>query len=541
MVLIYTKCDVASLYSVRAIALSIMYVMESECAGFSGISYRINYYRVRGFNMNLYSIEKQHERGKLHVTERINILFDKGTFVGNGNASLGEQQDGAVYDGVVTGYGEINGQRVYFYGQDYTYMGGTFGLNHSRQIGAIIEEAIAHKCPVIGIYDSGGARIQEGANSVGGCGELFNINVRASGYIPQISIVAGTCAGGAVYSPGLTDFIFTIDDISNMFVTGARVINQVCGTDYLSEELGGAYIHATESGVSHFRMANEEECYNKVRKLIGIIPPCYEENRVRVTGEYVKKDLSLLQRFLPQDINEAYDIKSIIYALFDVGSFMEVQEEFARNIIVGFAALGGIIVGIVASEPNYKNGVIDCDGADKASRFVEYCDSFNIPIITLADSTGFLMEATEEKKGLIRHGAKMVYAYANATTIKLTVIVRKAFGGPYIFLGSKQLGADKSYVWPGAQVAVMGAEGAVAVIYHNQIYRVEGDKEEYVRERTREYEEVYMNSKTVLDGGFVDEEILAEDTRDVLYNDLLKYSKEDIKPRLNKKHGNMPV
>jgi acetyl-CoA carboxylase carboxyltransferase component len=490
--------------------------------------------------MNLYSLEKQHKRGKLHVIERIRLIFDKNTFVSRDENGIGK--DNASYDGVITGYGEIEGQRVYFYGQDYTYMGGTFGLIHCRQIVETIEEAIREKCPIIGLYDGGGARIQEGAAAVGGCGELFMANAKASGYIPQISIIAGTCAGGAVYSPGLTDFIFTIDEISNMFVTGAKVINKIQGTDYLSEELGSGKMHSTISGVSHFNEKSEEECYKKVRKLIGILPPVYKESVDLVTEKFEDKDLSLLSDFLPEDYDKEYDIRRIIYAVFDHTSFFEIQEEFAKNIVIGFAKLGGNTVGIVASQPQHLDGVIDTDGADKVSRFVNFCDAYNIPIITLVDSPGFLMRLEEEQKGLIRHGAKMIHAYANATTIKLTVILRKAYGGPYIFFGSKQLGADKSYIWPKASVTVMKAEAAVAVIYHNEVQRIESiEKEDYLLEKVKLYKEDFMNSKGILAGGFVDEELEPEDTRRRLYEDLLYFNRNKRKDTIIKKHGNMPV
>lgn len=490
-------------------------------------------------NVNPYSIEKQHSRDKLHIAERIHLLFDEGSFKEYYPEDISECKG---YDGVITGFGNINGRRVYFYGQDFTCMGGTFGYQHSKQIIAILKEAIADKRPIIGIYDGGGARIQEGAASVVGCGELFGINAMASGYIPQIAIVAGTCAGGAVYSPGLTDFIFIIDKISNMFVTGARVINEVQGTDYLVEELGGAKIHSTESGVAHFRMEDEKTCYEQVRRLVDILPPCYSEKRVFRSAEFQKKDTSKMITLLPRDTQEPYDVKRVIRELLDDNSFIEVHEEFANNIVVGFGRLGGITVGVVANQTLHKNGSLDCDSADKAAHFVQYCDSYNIPIITLADSTGFVMEAEQEYKGLIRHGAKMIHAYAEATTIRLTVILRKAYGGPYIFMGCKQLGADKHYVWPKAEVAVMKAEGAVAVIARGQLSKLEGvEKKAYLQQQLSEYKKNYMNSDMVLDRHFVDKEIRPEHTRDILYKDLLELSEQSRNSYLVKKHGNMPV
>ena len=478
----------------------------------------------------------------MHILERIRLLFDPGTFEEYYPDNWLDEQEKQGYDGVITGYGDVCGQRVYFYGQDFTCMGGTFGYQHSQQMIAIIKEAIGNRKPIIGIYDGGGARIQEGAASVVGCGELFRMNSLASGYIPQISIVAGTCAGGAVYSPGLTDFVFTIDRISNMFVTGAKVINEVQGTDYLIDELGGASIHSEMSGVAHFRMKDERSCYARVRQLIDMLPPCYSTERVYRTDAYHEKDLSDITTFIPDDPEEPYDVIPVIEEILDDDSFLEVHKEFARNIVVGFGRLGGITVGVVANQTLEKNGSIDMDASDKAARFVQYCDCYNIPIITLADSTGFVMEAQQEHKGLIRHGAKMIQAYANATTIRLTVILRKAYGGPYIFMGCKQLGSDRHYVWPGAQVAVMKAEGAVAVISNNQLSQLEGvEKEAFLKKQLEDYKKAYMNSNIVLKNHFVDGEIKPEQTREVLYQDLIRMAGLPVKQQLEKKHPNSPV
>jgi propionyl-CoA carboxylase beta chain len=490
-------------------------------------------------HINPYNIVKQHNRDKFHVLERIRKLFDKDSFVELYPDMTEEKRD---YDGVITGYGNIFGNRVYFYGQDFTYMGGTFGYQHSQQIIAILKEAIRDRKPVIGIYDGGGARIQEGAAAVAGCGELFRMNAEASGVIPQIAIIAGTCAGGAVYSPGLMDFVFTIEGVSNMFVTGAKVVNEVQGTNYLIEELGGARIHSSVSGVSHFLMKDEQECYQKVRQLVDMLPPCYMEGRIFRTGRYHRKDLWDIKNYLPNDNQQEYDVKPVILEILDDDSFIEVQEQFAKNIVVGFGSLGGLTVGVVANQTLYKNGAIDCDSADKASRFVRYCDCYNIPIITLADSTGFVMEAEQEHKGLIRHGAKMIDAYAEATTLRLTVILRKGYGGPYIFMGCKQLGADRHYVWPKAEVAVMKAEGAVAVICHGKLRQLQGEeKEAYLESQIENYKENYMNSKQVLDKHFVDMEIRPEMTREILYEDLMRLSLKPKEEKPRKKHSNMPV
>jgi acetyl-CoA carboxylase carboxyltransferase component len=490
-------------------------------------------------HINPYNIVKQHNRDKFHVLERIRKLFDKDSFVELYPDMTEEKRD---YDGVITGYGNIFGNRVYFYGQDFTYMGGTFGYQHSQQIIAILKEAIRDRKPVIGIYDGGGARIQEGAAAVAGCGELFRMNAEASGVIPQIAIIAGTCAGGAVYSPGLMDFVFTIEGVSNMFVTGAKVVNEVQGTNYLIEELGGARIHSSVSGVSHFLMKDEQECYQKVRQLVDMLPPCYMEGRIFRTGRYHRKDLWDIKNYLPNDNQQGYDVKPVILEILDDDSFIEVQEQFAKNIVVGFGSLGGLTVGVVANQTLYKNGAIDCDSADKASRFVRYCDCYNIPIITLADSTGFVMEAEQEHKGLIRHGAKMIDAYAEATTLRLTVILRKGYGGPYIFMGCKQLGADRHYVWPKAEVAVMKAEGAVAVICHGKLRQLQGEeKEAYLESQIENYKENYMNSKQVLEKRFVDMEIRPEMTREILYEDLMRLSLKPKEEKPRRKHSNMPV
>lgn len=481
-------------------------------------------------------VEKQHTKGKLHIKERIALLFDPDSFVEIYPEGYEE------FDGVYTGYGEICGQRVYFYGQDATWKGGTFGYVHCQQMIAIIQEAIDDRKPIIGIYDGGGARIQEGAASVAGCGELFRINALASGYIPQIAIVAGTCAGGAVYSPGLTDFVFTIQEVSNMFVTGAKVINEVQGTHYSIEELGSAFVHTTKSGVAHFCMKDEKSCYAKVRQLVDLLPPCYTEERIFRTSQYYEKDISDVNYWVPKDSQTPYDVKLVIDELLDDDTFVEIQKQFAKNIVVGLGKLGGITVGIVANQTIEKNGSIDVDGADKAARFVNFCDCYNIPIITLLDSTGFVMEAEQEYKGLIRHGAKMIHAYGQASTIRISIILRKAYGGSYILMGCKQLGADKHYVWPRAEVAVMKAEGAVAVLHQKELKALsEEEREVYLQDQLKAYQKDYMNSKMVLQRQFVEAEIKPEKTRETIYQDIIRLAGKPVENKVVKKHGNIPV
>lgn len=494
--------------------------------------------------MRIRMFEQQHKRGKLSVTERLGHLMDYGTFVmiypEREFEMLEIPED---YDGVIAGYGMICGRKVYVYVQDNTYLGGTFGMVHAKQIASTIEVAIHDRCPVVGIYDSGGARIQEGADSLAACGEVFRANAKASGYIPQIAIIAGNCAGGAVYSPGLMDFIFTVDDISNFFVSGARVINQANGTNWTPEEIGGASMHAAVSGVSHFCMHSEQECYDTVRRLLDMIPTCYMEYRIHQMGRSCHKDLTDLDDILKHLQGKPLDMRYVIEEVVDDDTFLEIQRGYAQNVIIGLGYLSGMLVGIVASQPLVDGGVIDVDGADKIARFVQYLDAFNIPIVTFVDSAGFRLEAEEEQRGLIRHGAKAIYMYAQATTIKLTVVIEKALGGPYLIMGSKQLGADYTAVWPETQIAVMGAKGAVSVIYHDEI-KQEKEKNEKadLSGYYREYEKSYLNAERALEKSYVDEEIRPSETRRWLVDKLIKLCNTSEKDSgICKKHGNMPL
>ncbi|MBR6229774.1 MAG: hypothetical protein IKQ97_08560, partial [Eubacterium sp.] len=386
---------------------------------------------------------------------------------------------------------------------------------------------------------------QEGINAMAGYGEIFYYNTMASGYIPQISIIAGNCAGGAVYSPGITDFIFVIDDISQMFVTGPKVIKSVTNEEITADELGGAAVHSETSGVAHFRMPDEKTCFNTVRKLIGIIPPCYEPTKR--PGEKINYTEHMefnedLAHILPEHSNQSYDIHDVINGIVDPDSFLEIQENFAKNVVIGFAAIKGITIGIISDQPNYLAGVLDCDSSDKIARFIRYCDSYDIPLITLTDVPGFMPGKEQEYKGIIRHGAKVLYAYSEATTTKINIILRKAYGGAYIAMSSKHLRADFVYAWPTAEIAVMGAEGAVDILYGKQMRDLDPeDRAASRQEKIDEYNDKFMNPKVAVMNGYVDEVIRPEATRERIYADLLICAEKKALDGVTKKHGNIPL
>ena len=445
------------------------------------------------------------------------------------------------YDGVITGFGTINGRRVAVYSQDFTVQGGSLGKMHGDKIAEIISKAIECKCPVIGINDSGGARIQEGVNALAGYGNLFYQNVRASGLIPQISIIAGPCAGGAVYSPGLTDFIFTIDKISYMFITGPKVVKSVMFLDISEEDLGGGIIHSQKSGVSHFRCPDENDCYTKVRKLLDYIPHYYGDV-LKPAGKVAydaKKKVREIKEILPERKTQGYDVRKLIEALTDDGSFFEVAEEFAPNVSVGFAKIEGKSVGIIANNPSSLGGILNCDASDKASRFIRYCDAYNIPLLTLVDIPGFVPGPEEEQKGIIRHGAKLIYAYSEATVPKVTVITRKAYGGAYIAMCSKHLGADFVFAWPTAEIAVMGAEGAIQILYAKQLK--DPSQAQMVQEKTEEYKNTIMTPKIAAKQGYISGIIEPEETRGKILScfKFLEEKRDTAQPE--KKHGNIPL
>ena len=500
----------------------------------------------------MYQLEKQHAKGKLHAIERITSLLDHNSFreiqsgVTNLEETFGIKPGQFPYDGVITGYGSIGGRKVFIYSEDFTVIGGTLGKQHGFKIANVIKLAIKNRCPIIGINDSGGARIQEGVNALAGYGEIFYYNTLASGYIPQISIIAGNCAGGAVYSPGITDFIFVIDNISQMYVTGPKVIKSVTNEDITAEELGGANVHASRSGVAHFYCKNEQTCYKKVRKLLDTIPQYYGEPKTDMPDFAVYENNAVFQyemnNIIPAERNRAYNIKDVIKLLSDPNSFIEVMRDFAKNIVVGFAKIKGITVGYVANQPNYAAGALDCDASDKGARFIRYCDAYDIPIITLTDVPGFLPGSGQERKGIIRHGAKLLYAYSEATTTKLNVILRKAYGGAYIAMCSKHLRADFVYAWPNAEIAVMGAEGAVDILFAKEMKKLGADECARFRdEKIAEYNKDFMSARVASMQGYVDEVIKPEATRERLYADLLMLSgKKDI-VSVEKKHGNIPL
>lgn len=500
----------------------------------------------------MYDLEKQHAKGKLHAIERIRGLLDANSFreiqsgVTNLEETFGLRPGLFPYDGVITGYGSINGRKVFIYSEDFTVIGGTLGKQHGYKIANVIKLAIENRCPIIGINDSGGARIQEGVNALAGYGEIFYYNTMASGYIPQISIIAGNCAGGAVYSPGITDFIFVIDEISQMYVTGPKVIKSVTNEDITAAELGGAKVHSQTSGVAHFRCKSESKCFESVRKLLDTIPQCYSDEPLKIDNFAAYTQNTVFQydmnNIIPEQRNRAYDIKDIINNIADEASFIEVMKHFAQNIVVGFGKLKGITVGFVANQPKVAAGALDCDASDKGARFIRYCDAYNIPIITLTDVPGFLPGSEQERKGIIRHGAKLLYAYSEATTTKLNVILRKAYGGAYIAMCSKHLRADFVYAWPDAEIAVMGAEGAVDILFAKAMKGMsDREKKKFREEKIAEYNKDFMNARVASMNGYVDEVIKPEATRERLYADILLLAGRKPLAEVKKKHGNIPL
>lgn len=491
------------------------------------------------------AVDFQHSKGKLTARERIALLLDEGSFVEIDEfivhrcCDFGLSEKYFPGDGVVTGYGTVDGRTVYVYAQDFTVIGGSLGEMHSAKICKIQDLALKNGAPCIGINDSGGARIQEGIDSLSGFGKIFFRNVKASGIIPQLSVIAGTCAGGAVYSPALTDFVFMVNKTGVMHITGPAVIKAVTGESVTSEEIGGATAHNAVSGCAHFYAENEQDCFCQVRKLLSYIPSNNMEEAPYVeTGDSTARADISLREAVPVDPNTPYDVRRVIETVFDNGEFFEVQPMFAKNMVTGFARLGGRSVGVIANQACELAGCIDIDAADKAGRFVRFCDAFNIPVVTFVDVPGYLPGRDQEMRGIIRHGAKLIYAYSEATIPKITVILRKAYGGSYIAMCCKELGADAVMAWPTARVAVMGAEGAAKIIFKHEIETA--DNKAAVRdEKIAEYRRMFENPYRALEHGHIDSVILPEETRAMIYQALVANETKD-EQRPVRKHGVMP-
>jgi propionyl-CoA carboxylase beta chain len=482
--------------------------------------------------------ERQHKEGKLSARERIDLLLDEGSFeemdklVRHRCRDFGMDDQVIDGDGFITGYGQVHGRLVYVFAQDFTVFGGSLSETNAQKICKIMDMAIKNGAPVIGLNDSGGARIQEGVLSLGGYADIFLRNTIASGVVPQISAVMGPCAGGAVYSPAITDFIFMVDKTSYMFVTGPDVIKTVTHEDVSKEELGGGMTHNSTSGVAHFLSVDDAECLRQIRRLLNFLPQNNRDDAPRrPTKDPVDRADAALDTIVPEESNIPYDIKDIVHRVVDDGDFLEVHEHFAKNLVVGFAHMDGRTIGIVANQPAYLAGCLDIDGSVKGARFVRFCDAFNIPILTFEDVPGFLPGTAQEFGGIIRHGAKLLYAYAEATVPKITVITRKAYGGAYCVMGSKHLRTDVNFAYPTAEIAVMGAEGAV-----NIIYRRDPDREQKIAE----YKDRFATPFAAAERGFIDDVIEPRETRPKVIKALrMLENKVDSMPR--KKHGNIPL
>ncbi|NUO80795.1 methylmalonyl-CoA carboxyltransferase [candidate division KSB1 bacterium] len=491
-------------------------------------------------------LAQQHERGKLTARERIDILLDEGSFqeldmlVQHRSRDFGLDKQKFLGDGVVTGYGRIEGRLVYVFSQDFTVLGGSLSEAHGAKICKIMDHAMKNGAPIIGLNDSGGARIQEGVVSLGAYADIFLRNTLASGVVPQISAILGPCAGGAVYSPAISDFIFMVPNVSYMFVTGPNVVKTVTHEDVSFEELGGANTHATKSGVAHFLANDEVACLQNIRRLLSFIPQnnC-EETPLRACNDDSNRQDETLNTLVPENPNKPYDIKEVITRVVDDGDFMEVHEQYAANIVVGFGRLAGKSVGFVANQPAVLAGVLDIDSSLKAARFVRFCDAFNIPLVTFEDVPGFLPGTEQEWRGIIKHGAKLLYAYCEATVPKITVITRKAYGGAYDVMNSKHIRGDVNYAWPSAEIAVMGPKGAVEIIFKKEIESSE-NPEAMMAQKEREYREKFANPYIAAERGYIDEVIEPAQTRPKLIAALqMLENKVDKNPA--KKHGNIPL
>jgi len=491
-------------------------------------------------------IESQHEKGKLTARERIDYFLDDDTFVEidalreHRSTNFDMDEKGVPGDGVVVGYGKVNGERVYVFAHDFTVFGGSLGEAFAEKVCKVMDKAIENGSPIIGLNDSAGARIQEGIDSLAGYADIFHRNQQASGVVPQISAIMGPCAGGAVYSPAITDFVYMVEETSHMFITGPDVIETVTGEEVGFDELGGANTHATESGVAHFTTADERDALDDIRYLLSYLPPnnVADPPRVEPWDDPERRDEGLFDT-VPDAPQKPYDMTEVIGSVLDENSFFEVAEGFARNIVTGFARLDGHSVGVVGNQPRVNAGTLDIDASRKGARFVRFCDAFNIPLVTFVDVPGFMPGKDQERNGIITHGAKLLYAYSEATVPLLTVITRKAYGGAYDVMASKHIGADVNYAWPMAEIAVMGPQGAVNVLYSDELVEAE-DVEQRRQQLIDEYRDAFANPYTAAERGFVDDVLEPQDTRPRLISDLeLLRGKRKDQP--DRKHGNIPL
>lgn len=489
------------------------------------------------------AIQKQASLGKMTARQRIEVLLDKGSFheydlfVEHKAEDFGMDKKFLPGDGVITGTGEILGHPVCIYAQDFTVAGGSLGIAHARKITKIMDHALKLGVPLIGINDSGGARIQEGVNSLAGYGEIFLRNSIASGVIPQLSVILGPCAGGAVYSPALTDFVFVVDKISKMFITGPEVIKTVLGEEISMEDLGGAKVQSEISGNAHFFSNSEMECFEQIKRLVTFIPWNNKKKADNFTPKPPRAEFRI-DTSIPKEPTQPYDIRTVIKSICDDSDFFEVQELFAQNIVIGFARFNGNTVGIIGNQPLVLAGVLDVDSSDKAARFIRFCDAFSIPLLTLVDLPGYLPGVDQEHAGVIRHGAKILYSYSEATVPKITIILRKAYGGGYIAMCSRHLGADFVFAWPTAEIAVMGPEGAANIIFKAEIAAA-NNPDEMRKAKVKEYTDKFANPYKAAANGYIDAVINPDDTRDYIIHSLkISSEKEDIRPM--KKHGIPP-
>jgi propionyl-CoA carboxylase beta chain len=490
-------------------------------------------------------IASQHKKGKLTARERLHFLLDENSFeeigmlVTHRSTDFGMEKEKYYGDGVVTGYGTIGGRLVYVFSQDFTVFGGSLSETHAEKICKVMDMAMKNGAPLIGLNDSGGARIQEGVVSLGGYADIFYKNVQASGVVPQLSAIMGPCAGGAVYSPAITDFVLMVENTSYMFVTGPNVVKTVTHEQVTSEELGGASTHATKSGVTHFSCVNELDAISHIKKLLSYMPQNCEE--IPTPLPYTPEDETrpALNSLLPESSSQPYDMREVIAAIADAESFLEVHRDFAENIVVGFARLAGRSIGVVGNQPAYLAGVLDNHASIKAARFVRFCDCFNIPLLVLEDVPGFLPGTDQEWNGIISNGAKLLYAFSEATVPRITVITRKAYGGAYDVMNSKHIGADMNYAWPSAEIAVMGAKGAAEIIFKKEISTAE-NPEQKLQEKEQLYAEIFANPYRAAERGFVDEVIEPSQTRNKLIK-AFKMLENKVVNNPRKKHGNIPL